>query len=84
MIARKGERPQDKFFEQTINEVSMQMFTLHPSICKLNYYVSPQDNLPPEAESLKTKLLHCAKLRKSKVPWTEVTEQGKSYATSPN
>ena len=30
--------------------------------------------MPPEAELLKTKLLHCAKLRKSKVPWTEVTE----------
>jgi hypothetical protein len=50
------------------------MFTLHPRICKLNYYISPEDNLPPEAEALKTKLQHCAKLRQSKVQWKEVTE----------
>lgn len=52
----------------------MQMFTLHPRICKLNYYVSPEDNLPPEGKTLKTKLGYCAKLRKSKVPWKEITE----------
>lgn len=52
----------------------MQMFTLHPRICKLNYYVSPEDILPPEAKAVKIKLEYCAKLRKSKVAWKEVPE----------
>jgi DNA-directed RNA polymerase subunit L len=34
----------------------MKLFTLHPSIYKLNYYVSLEENLSPEVKELKNKL----------------------------
>lgn len=52
----------------------MKLFTLHPSICKLNYYVSPEEKLSPEAATLKTKLEHCTSLRKNKVSWEQITD----------
>jgi putative transposase len=51
----------------------MKLFTLHPSIYKLNYYVSLEENLSPEVKELKNKLTHCYNLRKRKVPWNEIT-----------
>jgi hypothetical protein len=50
----------------------MQLFRLHPSIYKWNYYVCPEDNLPSEAATIKLKLEHCANLKKRKVPWEQI------------
>jgi putative transposase len=50
----------------------MQLFTLHPTLYKLNKYVCPEEKLPPEAQELKKKLTHCSQLRSRKVPWEEI------------
>jgi hypothetical protein len=36
----------------------MKLFTLHPSIYKLNYYVSLEENLFSEVKELKNKFTH--------------------------
>lgn len=50
----------------------MQLHVLHPSFCKLNRAIMPEENLSPEAKLLKIKMQHCADLRKNKVPWEQI------------
>lgn len=70
-IAKKKEDLNISFANQK-KRSSMKLFTLHPNICKLNYYVNPEEKLSTEAETLKTKLQHCKDLRKDKVAWDRI------------
>ena len=68
----KKEKASKDIFEKQSKRGFMQLYTLHPRICKLNKYVKPVEELPQVAKQLKEKLEHCRSLRQDKISWGKI------------
>ena len=64
------------FGKTTSKRPIMQLHVLHPSFCKLNRVIMPEENVPPEVKELKIKLQYCLDLRKKKVTWDQIKNMG--------